>query len=75
MQNCDNPNCPFYDYINNAIEIEKEKHKFKFGEKNKPKFSFGQKNSHLKWNLANKKAWVRIWKRNWGYTLSPLYAF
>lgn len=43
MQNCDNPDCPFYDYINEAIEAEKEKFKFKFGEKTKSKFSFGQK--------------------------------
>lgn len=43
MENCDNPNCPFYDYINDAIEAERNKPKFKFGSKKKPTFSFGEK--------------------------------
>ena len=43
MENCDNPNCPFYDYINDAIEEERNKPKFKFGSKKKPTFSFGEK--------------------------------
>lgn len=41
MKPCDNPGCPFYSDIINAIEIERNKPKFKFGEPTKPKIKFG----------------------------------
>lgn len=43
MENCDNPNCPFYDIINAAIEEARNKPKMTFGQPQKPKFSFGTK--------------------------------
>lgn len=43
LENCDNPNCPFFDIINEAIEEARNKPKMKFGQPQKPKFSFGAK--------------------------------
>ncbi|WP_229034024.1 hypothetical protein [Bacteroides salyersiae] len=42
MRPCDNSDCPFHDDIINAIEIEKNKPKFKFGDPIKPTIKFGE---------------------------------
>lgn len=41
MRPCDNPDCPFYEDIINAIEEERNKPKFKFGKPTKPTIKFG----------------------------------
>lgn len=43
MKVCENPTCPFQTEIQNAIQAEQQKPKFKFGEKKKPAFTFGTK--------------------------------
>lgn len=49
MQNCDNPYCPFHDYINNEIRRKREKKTFTFGTpRKKATIKFGAKKSGIK---------------------------
>lgn len=41
MRPCDNPDCPFRQDIINAIEEERNRPKFKFGNPRKPTIKFG----------------------------------
>lgn len=42
MRPCDNPECPFYNDIIVAIELERNRPKFKFGKPQKPNIKFGE---------------------------------